>query len=117
MYDAIGICLRCDKPILKWTDSVSDRCGYKTGYSHEACVPNVAPTPEEFDSFNFSSLQTAAFSATPPAAAETEIPSVPPQSCGTSSSDSNNSVSSSSSTSTSSDSPPAKKTRTRGLFY
>ena len=106
--------------MYQWSDAVPTRCGYKEGYAHEACLPTDEPTPQDFESFNISSLFPAVTSvATPPAAAAVPVPS------------SGNSSSSSSSgaytppTPTTSDSdfdsPPAKKTRgwtrSSGLFF
>ena len=107
--------------MYQWTDAVPTRCGYKEGYAHEACLPTDEPTPQDFDSFNISSLLPAVTSvATPPAAAA----AVPvPSSSGTSSSSSSSSSGAYSppTPATDFDSPPAKKTRgwtrSSGLFF
>ena len=97
--------------MYQWSDAVPTRCGYKEGYAHEACLPTDEPTPQDFDSFNISSLLPAVTSgvATPPAAAA----AVPvPSSSGTSSSSSSSGAYSPPTPATSDfdfDSPPAKK--------
>ena len=106
--------------MYQWTDAVPTRCGYKEGYAHEACLPTDEPTPQDFDSFNISSLLPAVTSvATPPAAAA----AVPVPSSGTSSSSSSGAYTPPTPTTSDSDfdSPPAKKTRgwtrSSGLFF